>query len=280
MDSKDKEALRATLFALLAQAGIADAAAETKRILDVAAGIGLNGVSHRALAMAQERANGVPLSYVLGKHRFMGVELEIAPGALVPREETELLGRTALSLLRDLPGTPRVIDMCCGSGNLACGIAHAAPHVRVFACDLTPPAVALARRNVAKLGLSDRVEVSRGDLFEPLKGRGLEGTIDVIVCNPPYISSNRLEKDRAELLRHEPREAFDGGPYGLSIHQRVINYALAFLKPGGHLLFEIGVGQARQVKILFDRGGLYAATQTVEDAANEPRVVFARKKPT
>lgn len=215
-----------------------------------------------------------------GVVRFLDVDLHVASGALVPRTETELLGRTAIAALRALPpGTPlRVIDMCCGSGNLACAIAAALPSVSLWASDLTPECVALARRNVNDLGLQDRITVVQGDLFAPLADAGLEGSVDLIVCNPPYISTARLEKDRAELLTHEPREAFDGGPYGLSIHQRVVKDALPFLRSSGWLKFEIGAGQDRQIKILFDRTRAYETVELVLDATGTPRVAVGRKK--
>src|SRR6185295_2492916 len=110
-------------------------------------------------------------------------------------------------------------------GNLACGIAHRVPHLRVWASDLTDGCVALARRNVAMHGLADRVSVHQGDLFTGLAGLGLENSIDVIVFNPPYISEKRLEGDRAYLLNDEPRAAFAAGPYGLSIHLRFVKDA-------------------------------------------------------
>ena len=205
--------------------------------------------------------------------RFMDVDLIVARGVLLPRAETELLGATALEVL---PERPRIIDMCCGSGNLACALAVRLPGARVWASDLTDACVALARRNAVHTGVADRVTVVQGDLFSGLKG--LEGTIDAIVCNPPYISQAKLAGERAALLEHEPREAFDGGPYGLSIHSRVVRDALPFLRPGGHLLFEIGLGQERQVKLLFERTRAYDDIQLSTNAAGEVRVVSARKR--
>ncbi|MEA3193536.1 MAG: release factor glutamine methyltransferase [Betaproteobacteria bacterium] len=206
--------------------------------------------------------------------RFMEVELLVERGVLVPRLETELLGRTALELL---PDNARVIDMCCGSGNLACALASHRPQARIWASDLTDACVGLARRNAIHAGVAERVCVVQGDLFGGLSGRGLEGSIDAVVCNPPYISQAKLAGERAALLESEPREAFDGGPYGLSIHQRVVREALPFLKPGGSLLFEIGLGQERQVKMLLERTRAYEGLRTVENAAGEVRVVAARK---
>ncbi len=220
-----------------------------------------------------------PEIYQSGSVPFMGLELVVAPGALIPREETELLGRTALAVIRQAQGgAARVIDMCCGSGNLACAIAHQVPHGEIWASDLTDGCVAVARRNVERLGLSDRVRVVQGDLFQGLAGLALEGTIDAIVCNPPYISVKRLEGERAVLLEHEPREAFDGGPYGLSIHQRVVKDAPAFLRPGGALLFEVGLGQDRQVEALFRRARIYEDIRVVSDASGNGRVVCGRRK--
>ncbi len=211
-----------------------------------------------------------------GRQRFLGVELLCGPGALVPRPETELLGRTAIETLRGAAPHPHVIDMCCGVGNLACAIATAVPTARVWASDLTDACVDLTRRNVDHLALADRVVVAQGDLFAPLAPFQLDGTIDLVMCNPPYLSANRLAAGRATLLEYEPREAFDGGPYGLSIHQRLVADAPRFLKPGGWLLMEFGLGQERQVRLVLDRVRRYGSLRFEHDANGAPRVVAAQ----
>lgn len=272
-------ALRDEIAALLERSGIDDATAEANRIVHAAQASTPDGYEGAGRAMAARRAAGAPLAYVIGRAAFMGVELFAAEGALVPREETELLGNTALDALRSAGfATPRVIDMCCGSGNLACAIAHYMPSVRVWASDLTDACTALTRRNVARVGVSERVVVAQGDLFAGLAGFDLESSIDTVVCNPPYISQGKLATARAELIEHEPQQAFDGGPYGLSIHQRVIKEALPFLRPGGVLFLEIGLGQDRQVKMLFDRAKVYEDIQFVTNAAGEVRVLSGRKR--
>jgi release factor glutamine methyltransferase len=271
--------LLAELEATLASASVPDAAAEALTIAHAALRQAPAGdYAQRARDLAGARARGTPLAYVTTQASFMGVDVFVAPGALIPREETELLGRTALDVVKTLPPEPRLIDMCCGSGNLAVGIASHHPTVRVWATDLTGGAVGVARTNVEHLGLADRVDVRQGDLFAPLAGCGLEGTIDVVVCNPPYISTGKLAADRKVLLDHEPREAFDGGPYGIAIFQRVVRDSTSFLKPGGHLLFEIGVGQEKQVTLLLARTNRYDAPVVVRDALGEPRVLVARMK--
>jgi release factor glutamine methyltransferase len=170
------------------------------------------------------------------------------------------------------------VDMCCGSGNLACALAHRLPGAEIWASDLTAGCVEMAKRNAASLGFARRVHVRQGDLFAGLAGLGLEGSIDAVVCNPPYISSRRLEADRAGLLEHEPREAFDGGPYGLTVHQRVLTEAAPFLRPGAWLLFEIGIGQERQVELLFRRARVYEDFGLARDAAGDVRVAFGRRR--
>jgi release factor glutamine methyltransferase len=206
---------------------------------------------------------------------FLGVEIEAGPGALVPRAETELCGRTAIEKLRAAGGTT-IVDVCCGTGNLACAIASALPDVRGWALDLTDGAVALARANVARLGLASRLTVAQGDLFAPLlETPALRGAVDLITCNPPYISTAKLAT--RDDLADEPREAFDGGPYGVTIHQRVARDALALLRPGGWLVMELGHGQERQLKIVLERARGYDAIDFVSDAQGAPRVVAARR---
>lgn len=210
-------------------------------------------------------------------HRFMDIELELAPDVLVPRRETELLGRQAADiLLSSQDPHPTVIDLCCGSGNLALAIASLVPTARMWASDYTEHCVTLAKRNADRLGLGGRITVLQGDMFSALAGEGLHGSVDMIVCNPPYISTSRLESDSAHLLEAEPREAFDGGPYGISIHQRLLSEAIPFLKPDGWLLFEFGEGQDRQIKALATRARAYAPVSFACDDAGRPRVAITR----
>ncbi|MGH9270838.1 MAG: N5-glutamine methyltransferase family protein [Ilumatobacteraceae bacterium] len=209
---------------------------------------------------------------------FLGVELETTADVLVPREETELLGRTAIGLLPPPTGEPvLVIDVCCGAGNLAAAIAVARPDVRVEATDLTDECVGLTRRNVDRLGLADRIGVHQGDLFEGLQTLGLEGRVDLVVCNPPYISTGKLDSESAHLLADQPREAFDAGPYGIGIHRRVARETPTLLRAGGWLAMEIGVGQYDQLAQLIDRSRRYDNTEVSRDRDGEPRVIAARR---
>lgn len=267
------------IIATLERGGITGADAEATSMVRAAQVSAPANHSSTARAMAERRATGTPLAYVTGYKMFMGIELLAVEGALILREETEFLGNAALDFLRS-SGTsaPRLIDMCCGSGNLACAIAHHMPAVQIWASDLTDSCISITRRNIEHMGVSDRVVAAQGDLFAGLAGLNLEGTIDAIVCGPPFISQKKLATDSAWLLKYEPREAFDGGPYGLSIQQRVIKEALPFLRPGGTLFFENGLGQERQTKMLFDRTKAYDDIQLVADTSGAVRVISARKR--
>ncbi|MEP7456464.1 HemK/PrmC family methyltransferase [Phyllobacterium sp. SB3] len=211
------------------------------------------------------------------RHMFLGVELEITTGVLVPRQETELLGRTAIEILAN-NDLPLVIDMCCGSGNLGLAIASAIPSARIMSADLTDETVSAARHNTWQLGLLDRVEIYQGDLFTAFDGKNVNGKIDLVVCNPPYISARRLHETLGHLLVEEPREAFDGGPFGISILQRLVRDSADVLKAGGSLAFEFGEGQHQQVSYLIARCGAYDEVLFVDSAVGVPRVAVARKK--
>ena len=206
----------------------------------------------------------------------MGTRIEIGPGVLVPRVETELLGRTALSFIAPQLD-PLVIDMCCGSGNVGLGIFAARPDARIYGADITSASIAWARRNVERLGCADRVTYNQGDMFASLAAYDLLGRVDLVACNPPYISTGKLEGESAYLLENEPREAFDAGPYGISLHQRLIAEAAPFLRPQGWLVFEFGAGQDRQVKALLARSRAYSEPTFRSNEAGVLRVAAAQK---
>lgn len=213
------------------------------------------------------------------RYRFLDLDLVLQGSVLAPRAETELLAIQAIGLLRQIETRDLlVIDMCCGSGNVGLAIAHALPSARILSADLTEDTVETARANAKRLGLSDRVAVFQGDLFGALAAANAEGKATMVVCNPPYISTARLEGESAHLLESEPREAFDGGPYGISIQQRLVREAPTYLKPGGLLLFEFGVGQERQAQSLLTRSRVFECLDFSTDEDGRPRVAVARIK--
>jgi release factor glutamine methyltransferase len=222
-------------------------------------------------------------AYARGSAQFMGREFLTEKGTIVPREVSSIVPNAIVELVRAgaLPAELRIVDQCSGSGNIACTLALMLPGAHVYSTDLMASASGLARRNVAKHGVEGRVEVHTGDLFKALDGLGLEGKIDAVACSPPFISSGKLAKDSAFLLEHEPREAFDAGPYGISIHMRLVKEALPMLRAGGWLVCECGRGQTAQVEKLLQRAkgphGSWEDVRVLHDSGGVPRAVSARK---
>lgn len=208
---------------------------------------------------------------------FMGVKLRLAPGVLVPRSETEILGHAALKLAREIRAS-RIIDVCCGSGNLSCALAANLPEAIVWSLDLSDQCVGTTSINVHDLALGDRVKVMKSDLFSALQNTDLAGKVELIVCNPPYIPTKSLETEKRSLLENEPREAFDGGPYGINIIQRLIKDAANFLRGDCPLCFEFGAGQDAMVKRLLDRSELYHSIRFASDANGIARVAISYRK--
>lgn len=231
----------------------------------------------RLTALVEQRLANVPLAHLTGRQDFMGLIMLASPAALIPRKETEILGRAAVAVLENLDRqNPLVIDVCTGAGNVALGIAHNVPAARVLGADVSADAVDLARRNAAFLGL-DEVEFRCGDFLEPFRNEEFLGKVDVLTCNPPYISSKRVPTMPEEISQHEPQLAFDGGPFGVRLFRRLVKEAPDFLEPGGWLLFEIGVGQGPATARGLERDPRYDIVNTHGDANGEIRVIEARR---
>jgi release factor glutamine methyltransferase len=236
----------------------------------------------RLRALIGRKRAGVPLAYLTGRQSFMGLEMLAGPSALIPRRETEILGRAALAKIRwiaERNGEARVLDVCTGSGNLALAYAHYEPRARVHASDLSAEAVELARRNAERLGLADRVAFRVGDLLEPFMTPEFVGACDFLSCNPPYISSAKLKTLHPEISLFEPEAAFNGGVYGVSILTKLVRHAPQLLKPGGWLGFEVGCGQGPVLARQLEMNPHFSAVERFTDDAGEVRAILARAKP-
>lgn len=212
-----------------------------------------------------------------GFHGFCGITLKVGPGVLVPRAETEILANTALELIKDIP-EPHIMDVCAGSGNIACALALQRSDAKLYASDITDDCVQLMRENFAHHSLHASTTVRQGDLFDAFSDLDLDEKLDLVTCNPPYIPTRRLETDRSSLLEMEPREAFDAGAYGIDIIQRVISGAPRFLAKDRPLCFEFGLGQHKLCTWLLERSEFYHSIQLVNDSEGSPRVAVAYRK--
>ncbi|MFQ6097432.1 MAG: peptide chain release factor N(5)-glutamine methyltransferase [Armatimonadota bacterium] len=270
--------------ALLAAAGIHSPSFEAKVILGhvlglkpsrLAAHLTLTSeAAQRVRRLLARRANREPLQYVTGDTEFLGLRLKCRPGVFIPRPETELLVEAVVQRLRRRPRPPLVADVGCGNGAIALGLAALLPPARVVATDVSPQALQLAAENAESLGLSDRVTFLQGSFIEPLRLAGLLHRLDAIVCNPPYVPSGQIDGLAPEVAVHEPREALDGGPDGLSFYRRLVADLAASDRP---LLvaLEAGVGQAPAVRGMLRNVPRLLNVRIIKDYSDIQRIVLA-----
>jgi release factor glutamine methyltransferase len=220
LTARDHEALAA----LLADAGFVAADEEAEELVARA-----NGDGELLDAMVARRLTGEPLAWITGKVEFCGLEIRVDEGVYVPRWQTEQL---ALRAVERLPDGGRAIDLCTGSGAIAATLMGRRPGASVAASDLDARAVACARSN--------GVDAYQGDLFAPLPA----GRVDVVVGVVPYVPTPDLPLLQRDTLAFESPLSYDGGDDGLDLLRRAIAGAVAFLRPRGALLLELGAGQA------------------------------------
>ncbi|MGA7540032.1 MAG: peptide chain release factor N(5)-glutamine methyltransferase [Steroidobacteraceae bacterium] len=192
--------------------------------------------ARRFFELIERRASGEPVAYILGRKGFWTIELAVSPAVLVPRPETELLIERALALHPDRRA--RVADLGTGSGAIALALANARPGWQVTATDISAEALAVARANASRLGLS-RVELVQGDWLDCLPGR----SFDLLLSNPPYIAVDDPSLAQPALM-HEPRLALVAAEEGFAALRRIIRAAPGHLEPGGWLLLEHGATQS------------------------------------
>jgi len=175
-------------------------------------------------------------------------------------------------------GTQFVCDLCTGSGCIAVAIAKNFPDARIIATDICDAALAVAAGNVEKHQLGDRITLLCGDLFETIMPQLDVNKFDLIVCNPPYVSTAEYEKLDRNVKDYEPKVALFAGVDGLDIYHRVIEKADRFLKPNAALMLEIGYAQGRAVKELLEQTGTFAEIRIEKDFHNNDRIVSAKKQ--
>jgi release factor glutamine methyltransferase len=227
-------------------------------------------------ALVARRARHEPVQYLLGETEFCGLVLAVGPGVFIPRPETEELVNRALALGPSEAAT--VLDLCAGSGAIACALAVRRPGWTVWAIEQAAPAAAYARVNVQRLGLDTRVRVLDGDLFAPLAGRVPAGAADLVVANPPYLAAPLLPALPAEVRDWEPPGAIDGGADGLAVIRRLLAEAPAWLCPGRVALVEIGEEHGPAVVALVGADPRYAEVVVRRDFLGRDRVLEARRR--
>ena len=224
--------------------------------------------------LLEERAQGVPVQYLVGHQEFFGREFFVTSDVLIPRPETEQAVETMLGLIP--PDAPALLaDVGTGSGCIAVTLALERPRAGVLATDLSPHALEVARENARRLG-AENVTFLQGDLLQPLIDSGIGG-VDGIVSNPPYIGEDELAGLQREVRDFEPRMALTPGRSGLEAYARIIPQAERLLRPGGWLVLELGFRSADGVRALL--GAAWDEVAVLPDLQGWDRVLKARKRP-
>lgn len=221
-----------------------------------------------------------PIAYLTGKAHFFNLEFVVTPDVLIPRPDTETLVEQALQWARRTSGfeSPRVLELCTGSGCVAAAIAYHHKSATVVATEISPAAAQLAMQNIQRLGLSDRVTVLVGDLFEPLEQLVDQSPFDMIVANPPYIATANLTSLQPNVRDYEPLAALDGGLDGLAIHRRILDGAAARLRSGGQIFLEIAYDQGQQARELACKNPSWDQVRILKDHSGNDRVLAAARK--
>jgi release factor glutamine methyltransferase len=224
--------------------------------------------------LVARRAGGEPLQYLTGHQAFRRLDLAVGPGVLVPRPETEMVVEHALGRIAGV-ASPVVVDVGTGSGAIALSVGFERPDATVWATEVSPEAAAWARRNLDQVGAGN-VTVVKGDLFSPLPA-SLRGAVDLVVANPPYLAAAQLAGVAADVRDHEPLVATVSGPSGLEVPARVVEEAVAWIRPGGWLVMETWPGQADDLLALLS--ARYAEAAVHPDLTGSLRIAEGQKAP-
>jgi release factor glutamine methyltransferase len=216
-----------------------------------------------------------PVAYLTGRTEFYSLELDITTDCMIPRPETELLVQRAIEFLRTRSGVQYVCDLCTGSGCIAVAIAKNFPNGRITATDISAAALAVTARNVEKHRLEERIKLLCGDLFEPVIKQLDVNQFDLIVCNPPYVSTAEYENLDKNVKDYEPQSALLAGQDGMDIYRRIVTEVDKFLKPGAVLMLEIGYAQGPAVRELLEQTGAFAEIKIEKDFHDNDRIVTA-----
>jgi len=228
------------------------------------------------LRLIERRAVGEPLQYITGHQEFYGLDFIVTPDVLIPRPETEFLIERVMKLVKERRDSPLIVDVGTGSGCIAVAVAVQLPRARLIATDASPAALSVARSNAERHGVRDRIEFLEGDLFAPLAELRLEGAVDVLASNPPYVNEETFELLQREVRDWEPREALFGGVDGLDFYRRLIAESPHYLKPGGYVVLEIGFSQVDSISEMV-KGNALELVDITPDLQGIPRTLCLRR---
>ena len=214
-----------------------------------------------------------PLAYILGEWSFYGLDLYVNNHVLIPRDDTCALAELAMKKARYLDKDPRILDLCTGTGCIGLAIADRVKDARVTLGDISPDALAVAKKNVARLKLGGRVSCLHVDALQPAPA--FLGKFHMIVSNPPYITTEEMKTLDASVREYEPHLALHGGDDGLIFYRSIVENFTSALRPGGLLAFEFGEGQGDDICRILEENG-YTVLERVRDFNDTERALLAQ----
>ncbi len=220
--------------------------------------------------MIEKRRKKMPVKYILGKCEFMGIDLHVEEGVLIPRDDTELLVEEVLKNIGE-DEEKQVCDLCCGSGAIGISIAYLRKNIKVDVLDYYPIPEKVTLINIEKHNLQDRVSFIKSDLLDVSIKNSKK--YDIIVSNPPYIEEEEIEKLMDDVQKYEPHTALSGGTDGLDFYRRIVSQSREVLKESGILAFEIGYNQGEAVKSLMEKA-YFKEVRVIKDFASLDRIVI------
>lgn len=235
--------------------------------------------AQRVGELAQQTLADAPVAYLVGEAPFLDWDFFVSRDTLIPKRDTELFVAIVLDQIAgSLPPDAHVLELCAGSGCLAISLAKRLPGARIVATDISEAALAVARRNVARHALEERVALGQGDLFAPVEELMGDKPFDLIVSNPPYIPTKAIPDMGAHVADHEPHLALDGGNDGLDPHRRILAQAFSFLAPGGRIFLEHEHYQGQAgCALALAHPAQYEDVRTLRDANGKDRALHARR---
>ena len=228
-------------------------------------------------ALVKRAGQSEPIAYLTGKTEFYSMPMFVSQACLIPRPETELLVERAIEFLRTRSGPQYILDLCTGCGTIAAAIAKNCPSAKVVATDISDAALTVASQNIELHKLESQIELLCGDLFTPVIKQLDVSAFDLIVSNPPYISTSEMQTLDKNVKDFEPHLALHGGVDGLDIYRRILAEVENFLKPDGVLMMEIGYGQAEAIRQMLEETGLFAKINIEKDLSNNDRIAIAKR---
>lgn len=221
----------------------------------------------------ERRAAGEPVAYITGIKEFWSIPIRVTPDVLIPRPETELVVERALEIVGKKDRRVDILDLCTGSGCIAAALATELPQAQITVTDVSKKAIEMAKRNLSFA--KGRVRFHIGDLFKALPK---PQEFDLITANPPYVPTSHKRYLPREIADREPEIALYAGKSGLDFMARIIEDGSRFLKPGGWLVMEMGLGQTAKLQRSAEQFGGYGQVVVSEDLARIERVISLRKR--